>query len=579
MSTMRLTLRQLFPSLRPFRSWFGIGIVAIVASTLIEVGLPIVLGRGVDVAISTGGESSQLFRIAGLYLLLILVKTGTESLQAFSFQRAGEGVTDQLRKDLFAKILSLPVPYFDKNPTGRLLTRVVNDIKSLSELFTASFSVIALDVMIILGTIVAMFWVHPKLAAAVLFSFPLVFVVIHVYGTRLAKAYREVRARLSEINAFLGENIGAIGTVQRLGAEQGRADKFAAIVEAHRVAQMGTLQVFARVQPLINTLNGLAMGILLGLGGYWVIRGELRLGILVAFFGYVRNLFQPIRDLVEKYNTFLSSITSAERVVGILDEPSERDEALPSASMLLHSECEIEFDRVSFTYPLRAQSALQEVSFRVAAGTSTAVVGATGSGKSTLVRLLLKFYDIDRGEIRFARRPLKEWTRKDLRRQIGVIHQEIYLFQGTLRENLTLGRMELSDEYLREKCVQAQLWPLIEIRGGLDFQVLEGGTNLSVGERQLLSFARILVFDPKVLILDEATSNIDRELERRLIVAMREVMANRTSLVIAHRLATISACNQILVFEKGHLVERGSYQELLNAHGVFHRFHEIYSHS
>jgi len=579
MTTMRLTLQQLFPALKPFRGWFGIGVVAIVASTIIEVGMPIVLGRGVDVAIAPGGQPAQLFRIAAFYFVLILLKTVTESLQAFSFQRAGEGVTDQLRKDLFSKILSLPVPYFDKNPTGRLLTRVVNDIKSLSELFTASFSVIALDVMIIFGTVIAMFWVHWKLAGAVLFSFPLVFVVIHVYGSRLAKAYREVRARLSEINAFLGENIGAIGTIQRLGAEDVRSQKFSAIVEAHRVAQMGTLQVFARVQPLINTLNGLAMGVLLGLGGYWVIKGELSLGILVAFFGYVRNLFQPIRDLVEKYNTFLSSITSAERVVGILEEPSEKDTVAPSATTLLHSECEIRFEHVGFTYPLRTTPALQDISFTVPAGTSTAVVGATGSGKSTLVRLLLKFYDIEAGEILFAGRPLNEWDRKDLRRQIGVIHQEIYLFQGSLRENLTLGRMELSDDYLREKCEQAQLWPLIESRGGLNFQVLEGGTNLSVGERQLLSFARILVFDPKVLILDEATSNIDRELERRLIVAMREVLANRTSLVIAHRLATISACNQILVFEKGRLVERGSYNELLNAHGVFHRFHEIYSHS
>ncbi len=578
MNTMGATLARLRPSLKPFRSWFIAGVAAILSSTVVEIALPVILGKGVDVAIAPRGDTRLLFQLGVVYLILILLKTVLESLQAYCFQCAGEGVTHTLRLGLFSKILGLPVPYFDKNPTGRLLTRVVNDIKSLSELFTASFSVIALDVMIIFGTFFAMFWVHWRLAAAVLFSFPAVFLVIHVFGRRLALAYREIRTRLSEINAFLGENIGAIGTIQRLGAESERSEKFNRILESHNAAQMASLELFARVQPLTNTLNGLTMGILLGLGGYWVIQGEISLGMLVAFFGYIRNLFQPIRDLIEKYNTFLSSATSAERVVGILEEPGEMSESeVPAISFLMPGDCGIRFDKVSFTYPLRQQPALKNVSFEVVAGSSTAVVGATGSGKSTLVRLLLKFYEANSGSIFFGHRDIREWNRQDLRRQIGVIHQDIYLFQGTLRENLTLGRSGVGDDTLREKCQHAQLWPLLENRGGLDFQVLEGGTNLSVGERQLLSFARILITDPKVLILDEATANIDRELERRLIRAIREVLANRTSIVIAHRLATIAACDQILVLDKAELVETGTYDGLLRAKGIFKNFHEIYS--
>lgn len=345
---------------------------------------------------------------------------------------------------------------------------------------------------------------------------------------------------------------------------------------------MRSLYVFARVQPLTNTINGLAMGMLIVVGGYWVIRDQMSLGILVAFFGYLRNLFQPVRDLVEKYNTFLSSIMSAERVVGILDEPSEiaaakLNEGPSEVSFLQPGECELKFEDVCFRYPLRAQSALENVSFTVPAGKSLAIVGATGSGKSTIIRLLLRFYDPLSGQITFAGRALRDWDRQDLRRQVGVIHQEVFLFQGTVRENLTLGRTGFSEEYLRAQCDRAQLWSFIASRGGLDMNILEGGTNLSLGERQLLAFARVLVFNTKVLVLDEATASIDRALERRLMTGLHEVISGRTSIVIAHRLSTIRECNEVIVIEKGRLVERGTYDELLGSGGLFSRFHEIHS--
>jgi ATP-binding cassette subfamily B protein len=284
---------------------------------------------------------------------------------------------------------------------------------------------------------------------------------------------------------------------------------------------------------------------------------------------------------VEKYNTFLSAMVSAERIVGILDEKteweSESKAAVSDAAFVRPAG--IRFEKVNFHYPLRPLKALQDVSFAVEGGTSLAIVGATGSGKSTLIRLLLRFYEPQSGQIFLGEKPLDEWKKDDLRRHVGVVHQEIYLFQGTVRENLTLGQSGYSDSYLREQCERAQLWNFIEHRGGLDMPILEGGSGFSVGERQLLSFARILVSDPPVLVLDEATSSVDRRLERRLMGAIRETLLARTSIVIAHRLSTIRQCQRILVLEKATVVEEGTHDGLLRKNGLFAKFHHIHASS
>jgi ATP-binding cassette subfamily B protein len=551
----------------------------IVLSTVGEIVSPVIVGKSVDAAISAALDARWLTRLCLFYLALVLVRALLDSYQAFVIQATGQAVTHELRLALFARILGLPVPYFDRNPTGRLLTRVVNDIKSLSELFTASISVLALDLMIIAGTLGAMFWIHWRLAALVLSSFPLVLISIRYFGEKLAVQYRRVRQHLSEINAFLGENIAGIATIQRLGAEPARMEKFVGIVDRHQAAQLDSIVTFALVQPITNVLNGLAMGILIVAGGWWVIKGRITVGVVVAFFGYLRNLFQPVRDLVEKYNTFLSSMVSAERVAGILEESVET--AIPETLQVWTppEALPIRFESVSFRYATRQQTALEDVSFELDHGESLAIVGATGSGKSTLIRLLLRFYEPQEGAIYFGEQRLGEWDKGRLRRSVGVVHQESYLFQGTVRDNLTLGRENFSDSYLTDKCMRAQLWDFIRNRGGLDMTVLEGGTNFSVGERQLLSLARVLVFNPPVLVLDEATSSVDRLLERRLMEAIQESLAGRTSIVIAHRLSTIQNCDRILVLDKGKVAELGTYSQLLSRNGIFARFHQLHARS
>lgn len=572
MSLMEI-LQKLGPILRPYRVRFLIGVVLILLSTGTEMVLPILIGKSVDAVMLGRPGLENLNRFVLIYALIITVRAVIDTIQAYVIQVTGQNVMHDLRVYLFAKIESLPVPYFDKNPTGRLLTRVMNDIKSLSELFTASFTVLALDAMVILGTLVAMFFVHVKLAVVTLMTFPLAILTIKIFGERLQEAYQEVRRRLSEINAFLGENIGAIATIQRLVAEKNRMGRFTEIVSVHQDAQLHSLSVFAMVQPYANILNGVATATLLGVGGYWVVRGEVAIGTIVAFLGYLRNLFQPIRDLVEKYNTFLSAQVSAERVVRILDEDSEREQghAVPSGTPL-----DVVFDNVDFKYESRTQNAASDISFTVKEGKSLAVVGATGSGKTTLIRLLLRFYQPTKGKVLVGGMDIEEWDLKALRKIIGVVHQDIYLFAGSIRENLTLGRENFTDSFLIEQLKRVELWSFLENRGGLDVQLYEGGTNLSVGERQLLSFARILVFNPPILILDEATSSIDRILEKKVMDAVGKLIRGRTSIVIAHRLSTIERCDSILVIEKGRIAERGSYEALLKENGIFKKFHNIY---
>lgn len=573
--------RRLWPSLRPYRFQFLAGVILILGTTAIEIFFPILVGRAVDAVTQANPSKNILIRLAALYAGLVVLKAVMDTAQAFVIQASGQKVTHELRLFLFAHICGLPVPYFDRNPTGRLLTRVVNDIKSLSELFTASISVLALDCLVILGTILAMFYLHWKLALVTLVSFPLVIFTIRYYGVKLALAYRKVRLKLAEMNAFLGENIGAIATIQRLSAEESRLARFEKIVEEHRLAQMESLKVFALVQPVANSLNGFSMAALLIGGGYWVIQGSLSVGVMVAFLGYIRNLFQPIRDLVEKYNTFLSSMVSAERIVGILDESSETVDE--KAARIVHREpvpnrqgISIDFENVTFRYPTRESNAVESVTFSIPARGSLAIVGATGSGKSTLIRLLLRFYEPTSGRILLGGEPATDWSRDALRRDIGVVHQEIYLFKGTLRNNLTLGREDLPDKLLILRCEQAQLWPLIKDRGGLDMPVLEGGTNFSLGERQLISMARVLIMDCPLLVLDEATSSIDRGIEKRLMLGLHEVLKSRTSIVIAHRLSTIRECDEIVVMEDGKLVERGAFYPLLQQRGRFFDFYQIH---
>lgn len=573
------TFKALEPVLRPRLFSFLLGALLVSGSTICELLAPYLLGKGVDLVVSEHPEKRLLVQTSAIFAFVVILRALIESFQGLVIQKTGQNVIHDLRVLIFKKIHQMPISYFDANPTGRILTRVVNDIKSVSELFTASISVLILDVTIILGSIVSMLIMDWSLALVVLATFPLVVWTVLRFGEKLSTAYKVVRARLSEVNAFLGENIAGIVAIQRLNAEDSRLLKFRKIVDEHTKAQMNALEVYAAVQPYANIFNGVSMAALMWWGGMWAIQGRISLGVLVAFFAYVRNLFQPIRDLVEKYNTFLSAMVAADRLVAVLDMKSESYENSGNEDIrqkvLTDS---FEFKSVSFKYPTRDNWALRDINFKAEAGQSIAIVGATGSGKSTLIRLLMRFYEPTEGSIWVGDVRLDQCEHHQIRTCIGVIQQEIFLFRGTLRENLTLGKTEIDDVFLIDQCKKTHLWDLVKERGGLDLNIAEGGINLSVGEKQLLAFTRMWVFQPRVLVLDEATASVDPISERYLMDAVETGLRGRTSIVIAHRLSTIRMCNKIIVLKDGRIVEEGAYSELLKKRGLFYEFHKIYSH-
>ncbi|MFM8758887.1 MAG: ABC transporter transmembrane domain-containing protein, partial [Methylophilaceae bacterium] len=324
---------------------------------------PILIGKAADAVVAVPAKTSVLIQICFGFFAVILLKAISEMFQAFVIQSTGLLITQQLRVQVFNRIIRFPMAYFDEHASGRLITRVINDVRSLSELFTASMSVLALDVMVIIGTIVAMLILDWQLAGLILLTFPLVLWAVVFFGDRLSEAYKEARTRLSQINSFLGENVAAMATIHRLGAQESRSSSFNGIVGLHQEALMKSIHAYAQVQPWANVLNGIAMATLLGFGGAWVIQGKVKVGILVAFLAYIRNLFQPIRDLVEKYNVVLSALVSAERVAGVFDEPFEEESIVSSPQ--IERPCGVKFRDVSFSYPNRQEKALQEISFEL----------------------------------------------------------------------------------------------------------------------------------------------------------------------------------------------------------------------
>jgi len=569
-------MRRLIRYLRPYRKQVLIAFVLLVIDAALETIPPLLTMLAIDKYIAAS-NTAGLGVVAGLYLLTLAAKFLTEFVQALTLQRTGQRIMFDMRMEIFTHLQRLSPSFYDRNPVGRLITRVVTDVDVLNELFSSGLVSVFGDIFTLLGIIVAMMILDWRLALVTMAVIPVIGLATAIFRARARDSYRRVRIAIAKINTFLNEHISGMSIVQLYNREKKSAAKFAGINEEHRLANMDSVLAYSWFYPVIELLSSIALGLIIWYGGGRMIQGAIELGALVAFIQYSERFFRPIADLSEKYNILQSAMASSERVFSLLDTKVEISSPAEAIVPKEISAGDIEFRNVWFSYnPSSAEDwVLRDVSFHVRPGESVAIVGHTGAGKTTATSLLLRFYDVQRGEILLDGRNITSLDLSYLRRTFAVVLQDVFLFSGTLESNIRLGS-DIPNERILAAARDANLMPFIEsLPNGLQHQVNERGTTLSVGQRQLLAFARALAHDPRVLILDEATSSVDTETEIQIRQAIDRLMQGRTSIVIAHRLSTIQKCDKILVMHKGRVREAGTHQELLAQRGLYYKLYQL----
>ena len=513
--------------------------------------------------------------------LLVALYLGTQALrllfsyfQSILVNSVGQYTMFDLRRELYAKLQTQEVAYYDRNPVGRIMTRLTNDVDALNQLFTEGVTDLLGDLVIILTIIAVMLWMDVRLTLISLLTVPMLFAATTWFRKGARRGYELVRTRIARINAFLQEHFAGAQTVQIFNAENKSLRTFDRINEEYRRANIDTIFFYAVFFPLVDLIGAIGVALIIWYGGYRVMQNALSLGALVAFIQYSQALFQPIRDLSDKYNVLQAAVVASHRIFKTLDLPI----AITTPEKPLKTERargRIEFQNVWFAYK-DEDWVLKDVSFTVEPGQSIALVGHTGSGKTTITNLLMRFYDIQRGRILLDGVDLRDWDLKALRQNFAVVLQEVFLFSGTIEGNIRLGRQEITEERVRWAAQEVHADVFIRrLKDDYQAEVRERGAGLSVGQKQLISFARALAFDPALLILDEATSSIDTETEQLIQRAIERVMRDRTSIVVAHRLSTIQNTDRIIVLHHGEIREQGTHQELLAHRGLYWKLYKL----
>ncbi len=515
--------------------------------------------------------------IAGLSLVFFASLALTFAVlywQGYLMQMLGQLIMSDLRRETFAQLQRLPVSYLDRHPIGRLVTRATTDVAALNELFTAGLVAIFGDVGLLVGIAGVLFILNWKLALVSFAILPLLLGLTVWFKAGARRSYREVRLKIAGINAFLQEHVTGMSVVQLFGREEPALREFEEINAEHRDANVRAIFYYAVFYPAVELITALGLGLIVWYGGGEILRGALSLGALVAFLQFARRFYQPLADLSEKYNILQGATASSERIFELLD--TEIDITTPSDPYRPDDvRGELELDGVSFAYKA-GEPVLEDVSFRVRAGETVAIVGHTGAGKSTLVNLLQRFYDVDSGSVRVDGVDVRDWDLVAMRRAYAIVLQDVFLFSGDVAANIRLGEESIDGEQLRRAASEVDALDFIErLPRGFASPVRERGAGLSVGQKQLIAFARALAHDPHILILDEATSSIDTDTEQRIQHALDRLLEGRTSVVIAHRLSTVQRADRILVLHKGKLREQGTHQELLAARGIYHKLYRL----
>ncbi|MBT3510692.1 MAG: ABC transporter ATP-binding protein [Nitrospina sp.] len=555
--------------LKPYSQWVALAIFLLLGVSLLNLAGPYFTKIVIDDYIKAS-DYNGLDVIASLYLAVLIASFIFQFFQNYLMQFIGQKVMFDLRSKVFAHLHKMSFSYFDKNPIGKMITRVVNDVEVLNEMLTSGLILIFSDLFTLVGIFVVMFYLDWRLTLVVCLVFPLLAFATRFYRVRARDALRKNRAYVSELNSYLEENLSGINTVQSFNLEKTHHDKFEGINRDKLKEDLRTVYYNAWYMPSIDFFNSLAVGMVIWYGGGRFVQDEIQLGILVAFIQYLQKFFEPVRDLAEKFNIIQTAMASSERIFELLDTPEQIPDLVPPLSDY-KVQGEIEFKNVWFAYK-DENYILKDISFSLAQGESLAIVGATGSGKSTLVNVLCRFYDIQKGDIKFDGKSIRDINKYDLRRQIALVQQDVFLFSGNILDNIRLGNQQMGQDEIESISQAVSSHNFISsLPFKYEQELQEGGVGLSSGQRQLLSFARALAIYPQILVLDEATSSVDPETENEIQKGIRELTRGRTSIIIAHRLATLLHADKILVLKHGKILEFGKRKELLQQKGVFYK--------
>lgn len=574
-------LRRIVSYLAPYKWWVGVAFLTVMTAAYLGPLVPKLVQVTIDREI-VNGDVEGLGRMVMWLVLALAGESVLSFVNAYLTQWIGQQAIYDLRTKVYRHIQRQSLRFFDSQPIGRLITRVTSDVESLSQVLSAGIVTILGDMFKLIFISWFMFSLNWRLALVTISVMPIMLWATFWFKRKVRDAYRDTRKQVARLNSFMQEHVSGMRIVQLFGREAEEMKRFDQVNDDHRQAHIKTIFYFALFWPAIDLVSSLALGLVIWYGGLAAMTSTLTVGVLIAFIQYARQFFEPIRNLSDQFNTLQSAMAGAERIFGLLDS----DESIPEvedAQPLDAVQGAIEFRNVWFSYDPEIDAAdddagwiLKDVSFSVQPGESLAIVGATGAGKTTIISLLLRFYDVQRGDILVDGRSIRTMPLAGLRDNVGLVLQDVFLFSGSIRDNITLRNPAFDDAHVRNAATVIGANAFIERNeDGYDHEVRERGQSLSHGQRQLLSFVRALAYDPRVLVLDEATSSVDTETEEVIQGALAKLMKGRTTVAIAHRLSTVQHADQILVMHRGQLRERGTHQELLRHDGLYRRLYEL----
>jgi ATP-binding cassette subfamily B multidrug efflux pump len=568
-------LRRVMQFVKPYKVHFYIVVVLTVVLGFLAPFKVILVQQTLDRYVAAGDYQGMLYMVM-LMTAVLVAHSGFQYIHTYLSGRIGQHVIRDIRVKLYEHLVGLRVKFFDKTPIGRLITRTISDVESLADVFSEGLAAMAGDLLQIVFILGFMFYQDWRLALVSLSTIPFMFLSTYVFKEKIKVAFNDVRNAVSNLNAFVQEHITGMNIVQIFGSEKREFNKFVEINKEHRDANLRSVLYYSVYYPVADIISATGLGLLMWYGARGVIHLEetgITVGKLIAFIMYIQMFFRPIRMLADRYNTLQMGIVASSRIINLLDDKEFISETGTHRPEELRGE--VVFDKVRFAYN-DANYVLKDISFHIKPGATVAFVGATGAGKSSIINLLNRFYEINSGSIEVDGVDIREFDVTVLRREIGVVLQDVFLFSDTIRNNITLGDKNVTDEMIWHAADLVGARKFIErLPGELDYNVMERGATLSVGQRQLLSFIRAMVYDPKILVLDEATSSIDSETEEMVQSAIAKMMTNRTAIVIAHRLSTIQKADTIIVLEKGEIKESGRHEDLLSRDGYYSQLYRM----